>query len=513
MLFFFFILFIISSIASTKGIFSDTPNEFFRDFHHIVSNNDNPFSLFAFKPYPMPRDFSWLIHRFIYIVFYPFFTKSILVNLNLYTFSLLVMPFIMLILNFIIAKRTKRFDIAIFAFALYSLFSIPYISWLARELQIAIMLQTIFLQFFLSKKTHNYTKSDLFFYSLFTLFLFKSFENIIFIGPMFFVFGFISYIKNKENKKRYLLLGIFSLFACLYVVFKDFLFLYENQKFILSSYGSSMPWNMYFHSLKGVFIYTPIWISIVGIIILLIITYKNRFFKPIDIFWVTPIIILTLGYIFFNTKFVPYPSCEYNLFLCQIIFSSILFFIILIFDYFDFIFNKFFLNNLIIISCIVGILHFSWQINSSLYCYKYKKFIISVLEKCDKPFVTIHIDPSMTEYNYAAHNGYIFRSLILSKNKKIKTFILPDLKHIDRSNEKDFEYRELCYVDNEDYSHFLLISQYFQPKSKYWDLSDMAKVFLDLDLTEKSLGKYTDDELLDYLRANNKLYEWKNKTP
>lgn len=124
--------FLIFSILSHRNIFADGPGMYLVDLSNIESAGGNPFGLFLQRADAAPVFFSYVLLRLIYILFYPLFCGDISSNFNLYTFSVIVTSYICLFLNFLAAKRTLRYDIAIFALligftSLYAIFNYDYV--------------------------------------------------------------------------------------------------------------------------------------------------------------------------------------------------------------------------------------------------------------------------------------------------------------------------------------------------------------------------------------------------
>lgn len=105
-------------------------------------------------------------------LFYKF--NNLLDYLRLYATSYPIIHFTALILNFIIAKRTKRYDIA-------------------------VLFYFMILSYFLSKEKLN--KTDLIPVSLLLIYLFESFETSIFFGIILFVFAYLMTTKKRKHNK------------------------------------------------------------------------------------------------------------------------------------------------------------------------------------------------------------------------------------------------------------------------------------------------------------------------
>lgn len=146
------------------------------------------------------------------------------VLLDIYSFSLFFMPFIIPLFNFILAKRTKRYDIVALSIILYSLGVIPFIWYSIVEFFLSTSLYLLLFHYLAAEI--EYKKSDVFFITLLCIFLFHSHSYVGIFGFMLFFASFL-YSKSPDisqhTKNIKLIIGASGLLsACLVWVFYFF---------------------------------------------------------------------------------------------------------------------------------------------------------------------------------------------------------------------------------------------------------------------------------------------------
>lgn len=141
--------------------------------------------------------------------------------------------------------------------------------------------------------------------------------------------------------------------------------------------------------------------------------------------------ITILGLILYDkTGFFPNPNVELNYYspLLWVLYPFV--FLICYFDYKNIdinMFNKNFLGNLFLLSCICGILNLCWQINT---CYNYEKYFLYLknIVRTSKETIT-YIPQEDFKYSkflrFDTCYGIIHKSLFLSNTKEIKTLLFP----------------------------------------------------------------------------------------
>lgn len=459
--------FLIFSILSYRNIFADGPGMYLVDLSNIENAGGNPFGLFLQRVDDAPVFFSYVLLRLIYMLFYPIFCGSISVNFNLYTFSVIAMPYICLFLNFLAAKRTLRYDIAIFALLMFCLFCLPYSAWLLRESTFSLMLQFLLLQFFLSRKKNN--KTDLIIIFFLILFNFESFENMAILSILFIIFGLISYKKKVINYKTKLVIAISNLFILCWICFTSLFAIFNNDYERTTDY--MVPWTKFLLNLPDSTMCTCMIVSIISFILILF-CMKFRFSKNKFNLITLSAFIFAITILFIKTNFLPRPRTETNLFMYTLIISPIIFFLFMLFDLKKIRIKKHNLREILIVVLITGCIQLLWQINACRYYYLYFQTLKICMESSEKRFVSHHFeDDSVLSYCDVVDNSSIIRSIIV-QNGHCKNLILPDKKHIDYS---DNRYKGLKNYYDQEQKKLYLLDVSFNIENKFWDLRPIVE--------------------------------------
>lgn len=199
-----------------RSLFFDAPAMFMQ-----FVNQENDYSSYFMMHEQRTRLFSNFLLALPYNLIMPFIPDNLLTKMDLFCFSYQIALFGALIVNYFIAKRTKRYDIAALALVFYTFFYLPNSIWYVKELHFAIMMQFILLQYFLTKsETLNIT--DYFLIAASALFCFESYENQIIFAITLSALSLFYVRKNIVNKKIKLIIGLTSIFIILYSIFKLF---------------------------------------------------------------------------------------------------------------------------------------------------------------------------------------------------------------------------------------------------------------------------------------------------
>jgi hypothetical protein len=403
--------------------------------------------------------------------------QTLLNYMRIYSTSYFIIHFCALALNFILVKRTKRYDIAIIAFAFYCIVSMPNYIWACREMHIAILLYFCLLQYFLTKEE---TKPiDWIISGLLSIYLFESFEISAVYGLILFFFAKKYVLKpNCKNPWLKCMIGTIGLLVPFYVVSR---LLYFHFTKYLNINGGAIEWFMhikdsFMHLLTGnIMIFTAI-----SILVIASLFYKKEFNKKSIIFFVG-FLILFICCLGLKTHFVADVGMEIQAsgFALLLVFPVIL--LIMLSDYFNKDINNFnsaFLPNLFVIACISGILNLSWQIHS---CIEYRHYsnYLKFLVKNSQTFYTKIPEEDYGKYDFLNYNtcyGLLYKSLIYSDSYKIKTLLIPPKQ--ERIN------LDFCYATEENnryipkYNGILIQGRFFPIKTRFWDLSLVKEEYL-----------------------------------
>lgn len=470
-----FVIFLISSVFSIRIVFSDLACEFFVDLNNLTLHNHFLNGIFV-DNFGVSRYIAIKMFKVIFFIFYPL-CDNIQQLAKLYTFSTVLMPFLFLVSIFLITKRTKRYDVAIFSLMYYALFEIPYLGWIVRESHLAVMFQFLFMSYFFSFE--KLKQLDYVLILLISLCLFESFESNFTLGLLFFIAGFLYYLKFKKDRLKQLLMGLIGLCFSLYVFFKTYSIVAQGD---VPATGFLNAIDKWIHHVKIAFVSIDdscMMFSVCALVIMIVSMFIKRKFNKYDLFWCLPLFALTTFFVFKNTAFIPDPSEEMNFFVFSLFVPHMLFLLLFILDISGKTISDVKLDKILVVSLITGLVQFFWQINSSIHCMNYFNEMQKHLESTDSVFSTIHFTDTPQACSYDSPNCAIFRSLIVQNDKKIQKILLPDVEH------RDYHINFLRNTYYNEEKDCLFILEHETPiKTKYWDLTTIAEEFKDKNIED-----------------------------
>ena len=467
-----FIGFMYCYYTSAMGLYFDIPNMFSGMFYVKSQYPSN----FVFFNDNRPRLFNNLLVAVPFNLLFGYVKNLPAINaLKLFSTSYFVVHLFGLIVNYLVALRTKRYDIAAVAFCFYCLFSVPNAIWSVRELHIAVLFYFALLSYFLSKeKLHPI---DLIPISLLVIYTFESFEIIMILGVLLYVFMRL-YVKKEDKNVWYkIFIGISCLIAAIYMPLR--LLLLAMDKELMFSAGLN-EW------ILGIIItFTHLFESNLLIAVFAIIAiiasvfYKKSLINPLMVPILALYIIIVEMVLYHQTGYFAEPHLELQYYGIGLVLFFPVVFLIILFDYFKIDvnnYNKYFFSNLVVFACIFGILGLIWQIHSS-YDFRnyviYMKNLINLSE--DNSFITIP-EEDFKKHRFLEYNncyGITLKSVYLSKTKEINKLLLPAQYYNDYSI-FCFAGDEFTYFDKKKQEVYLQGTA-FQVKNNYWDLTPIAK--------------------------------------
>ena len=459
---------------SAEGTFFDIPAMFFGLISPVY---DNPNSFLVFHD-ARSRFFNNLLVAIPFNFIFMFVKNTGLLNLiKIYSVSYFIVPFILLLGNYLAARRTKRYDIAVIALAFYFLISIPNAVWSVRELHITILGYFIILSYFLSKEKLGL--KDLIPVVLLVIYLFESFETVMIFGVILFIFANL-YDKKSDNNNPWfkVLIGCGGLLAAIYTPFR-MLFI----KFTTGGLEFSSGLQEWIENSEVTFRFLFNGNLLIPLLAFPLLVFLFFYKKDINFKFfccLVPYFILLLFILYAKTHFIPdfYIELVNYSFALWLLFPIIL--SVLILDYLNIDINninQYFYSNLLVITCVFGILNLIWQINSSFYFQKSNDYLKNLIKTSQESIITIPKE-DIEKYNFLRTNtcfGQIQRSIILNEDAKNTKIIFP----ADYYN----DYSKFCFADSEsnfydaDNNIIYLQSSSFGLKSKYWDLTNVAEEF------------------------------------
>ena len=183
-----FLVFLICHYKYALGLYFDMPAMLLGNM-----SQDDTFSKFIVFPDRNIRYFTNFLVAIPFNIAILFVKNSSAINiLKVFSLSYFVVHFLGLLINYLIAIRTKRYDIATICFAFYTFFSIQNAIWACREVHIAILFYFALLSYFLSKTKLGL--KDFIPVLVLIIYLFEAFEITAIFGLILFVFSLYSYI-------------------------------------------------------------------------------------------------------------------------------------------------------------------------------------------------------------------------------------------------------------------------------------------------------------------------------
>lgn len=447
----FSLILIFVSTFSHRSLFFDAPAMFIQ----LLLEEDAKWKFYMFI-----ESRTRLLSSFLLLLPYNALVRFIddvpLYKIDLFAFSYQFSLWCALIFNYILAKRTKRYDIALLAFIFYSFFYLPNSVWYVKELHIAIMLQLALLQYFLTEK--KFAQLDYLIMILLIAFCFESYENSCMFGFVLFCTSLLFCKKNCKNKKEKIFIGLFGLLNTFYVILKTYFMVSGGSACI----SFKEAFNQYFVAFKITFssMFNGILIlSLIGLFFIFVALYSKKKFKNRN--YVRIIFIMTFTIFFIFNEF-PTPEIELHYYILPCLLFTPIVLIIILCDYFNFSIKRECVKyDIFLITCLTGFCYILLQLYSCSYSLKYFNLFKEKL-RSENTFEKINVQDannSALKYNTDGF-GQEYRSIILYQERTIKTIVVSK----DSNLKVDFV-NNIFYIDN--------INK-VPIKTKYWNLAYIA---------------------------------------
>lgn len=466
-----FLVFLICHYKYALGLYFDMPAMLLGNM-----SQDDTFSKFIVFPDRNIRYFTNFLVAIPFNIAILFVKNSSAINiLKVFSLSYFVVHFLGLLINYLIAIRTKRYDIATICFAFYTFFSIQNAIWACREVHIAILFYFALLSYFLSKTKLGL--KDFIPVLVLIIYLFEAFEITAIFGLILFVFSILYTKKDRDEINRWykVLIGLSGLFIFLYISTKTIIMSFSGH--INLSQGTNEWFNASLITIGNLFTTNSLF-TILGLIIVIFALYYKKSFDKI----LTSLIILLYCFIFAFLRFIhyiPQPMIELQNYSFVFWFIFPITLLLLILEYKKITINSEFLSNLITISCIIGIIGLIWQINTCFEFNRYITYLKDLMEKSQNVFVSIPKEDfeNKNQLNFNTCFGTMHKSIFLSDEYVIKKIIIPD-KNTPDNNEYCFSGYGNEYNRYDEENQFIYIqTSPVKLKNKYWDMSLIKEEF------------------------------------
>lgn len=458
-------LMILFSAISCRGLFFRIPTNFLSVLEKEFSS-----SFYLFQHVFEPNNFSNRLLALPYNILFPIFGENPLMKLNLYTFSCMLSIFLATMFNFVIAKRTKKFEIAALALLFYALFTIPSSCLPTEPTYLAIPIFFIYLQYFLCEE--KLYKFDYLLIVLISGYLFQSCSTMIIPTVILFLTGLIMFLKGHvKHWKIKLFISLSSIFAAMYMIYRIFFAVNENGNTTL--HEAFLSFQNSLATVFGNFFTSEMMFSAIAVLFIGYGLLKRKFLGKREAVFASIITMFALYSIFEFTKFQPqlFVNIEYYS-VATIAFITVIISISLIavtrknFNY-----EKLY-DNLLKTACVCGILQCLIQYGNCINALEYKTFLtnkvtetsgIAAIEEVDyktKPFLAMDFC-----------DNSIIRSLYVSP-KNVQTVIIPNQKRIEE-NKSCLGYNEFDHASDEENAYIIIQSSYFPLKNQHWNLNEI----------------------------------------
>ncbi len=470
-----FFVFVFAYWKNSVGLFFDIP----ASFASVIFQADDNYNKFLIINQNRTRSFDDLLIAIPFNLIFNFIkNNSIIYSLKLWSSSYFIIHLFGLIVMYLSAVRTKRYDIATIGFLFYSLLCIPNAIWAIREIHIAIPFYFSLLAYFLSHE--KFKLIDILPISLLSIYMFESFETSAILGFIFFIFSNLYIVKKNENEDLYRksIIGFFGILYALYIPIRTiYLGIKSNVDVELGLDqwidGSIITLN---HLFSGNLIIT----LFAFICVIVAFFYKKQFNWKSILLFVAPVVLLSILTLYLKTRFIPDPKVELHYYSIALWFLYPVFLLIILLDYLKIDisrYNKFVFSNLIIVASIFGILNLSWQIHSFYEFGKYEAYLKNLIAKSNN--VVLNIPQSdLNKYTFLNNNmcfGTMIRSIFLTKKGQKAKIIFPSKYFCDYSIHCFDDYKHTYYDKSKNILYLQTAS--FKIKTKYWDLSNIVTVF------------------------------------
>lgn len=463
-----FIVFIICYYKNSVGLFFDIPAMFLA----CITPFDGDKTGFIMYHPNRTRIFNDFLVAIPFNAVFVFIKNLPVINaLRMYSSSYFIVHFLALFINFLVARRTKRYDIAVTAFVFYSFFCIPNAIWAVREVHITVLLQFALLSYYLSNEKLLFR--DLIPVLLLIVYMFESFEITIVYGILLFIFSFLYTKKERDEKNPWykILIGFSCALIALYMPLK---MIYLYFKGGLSFSQGANEWAVAsLITLEHIFDGNGIIVLFSLFAFIFVIFYKKAFSGK-SLLFIVPYILGLLVVLYYKTGFMPEPHIEIQNYSYVFWFVFPVYAVILLTDYFNINiskYNKCFYSNLYIVGCIAGILNILWQINSCFEFGKYEVYLKNLMKNSKEIVVTIP-EEDFNKYRFLKYNtcfGTLHKSAFLADDYVVEKIIVPSDKFPDYSL-YCFDDKDNNFYDSETGILHLQTAP-LRLKNRYWDLS------------------------------------------
>lgn len=387
-----------------------------------------------------------------------------------FIFSLTVFcnPLLILLWNFFLSKRTKRYDIFVLSLFIYAALILPFSIYSIVELIPASMFWLVLLNYLIAEM--DYTKKDLLFIVCLVVLLFGSYESVVFIGTLLFA-GSLYYASKEQkifNKIVKYFIGLGGLLASIFVIYSFIISSQLRYEAIdrMQELVRVFYWSSYFLNLNFI-------LTILTFILVPIIAFRKSYLSNKSLFIISSLYFFLLALMFKDLNKFLLPLFERDLRLVSSFVIPLILMGLVIYDYFKKKNSTAFYTNLLTITLICMVAHTIWQINNTFWFNRNVQFMLKEMQESKTSLQAMSPDEFRNAHNkslrrYFYDSNYIASSILFTPKKKIKTLLIPLTYY-------NTNFRP--YVNEQ---NLFVIPPFFEYKIKnqFWDITKQEEALL-----------------------------------
>ena len=392
--------------------------------------------------------------------------------LRIYSLTFFLFPFLALLWNFQLTKRTQRIDILFWNVFSYGILLVPCLVFPMVEITIGAILHFVLWNYLASDI--NYKKRDIIGIIFLLAMMFSTYEYVALLGLIIFVFHFQYFLKqgvSLKNKCIKAIIGFGSLGASIY----NILFMLntpdegsEITRFVSEAYDF-LP---YIFNLNTLF-------TMSALAFLFIFAFIKKKCQYGHLYIIISVFIALLVKMFLNQQLSVYPMWEQHLRTIPCWALPIIFFVMGLKDVFskskDI--NQIKYTNFIIIVLVCSIFQTLWQCVHTYYWDKNIQYMKHELQKEESPLYIPAEHEELSGFHnehlrrYIWHGAYSATSILFSDTYEQKTLLMVYDVQPDAGNVIE---RADLFVDLEKGKMSVPFGAYIDIKNKFWDLTNVA---------------------------------------
>lgn len=412
-----------------------------------------------------------------YIGYFLFDIHSKYVMAVLYSIPWFLYPSLFPFFNYLLAKRSKRYDIVIWSLFIFGLLVVPTQMWPIVEAMLAV--SVVFLLYHYICANIDYKLWDIICILMLIIISYASTESNIYVGPLLALISFY-YARKTVSRKNKIIKYIISVLTLLMPIgyFLYFILVIPSG----AEYNSFRFFReLFFKDFSTIYkeSYLILLISIIYLILLFFLKkYKIKNFTIISVslvFSVLSFLMFKFNW-FYDVKILEYRVLLYIIPALVIILIS---FIDFINEKINMLYLENILINFLIVIMVLGTFNCIVQIMNSFLFSKTVNEILTVTESIGKPIVIPYEEEKIYKNKYFSRFQNFFEEdyfLVFvpafSKNYKIKSILYPGDNAYKKYPPEDTKKFDL-YIESENYlrlGHILCTIQ-----NRFWNLSEIAK--------------------------------------